>query len=103
MPVFGEKSAKVEKKNRVGTKIVGRVGLPEPQHIFFWPNQRTLKVSRQPMVPLVPMLPLMETLVPMVPLVIPTVSTVIYKMINTFYLYLYSYFLCVYFCFSNIC
>ena len=28
-------------------------------------NQRTLNVSRQPMVPLVPMLPLVETLVPM--------------------------------------
>ena len=27
-------------------------------------NQRTLNVSRQPMVPLVPMLPLVETLVP---------------------------------------
>ena len=33
-------------------------------------NQRTLNVSRQPMVPSVPMLPLVETLVPMVPLVI---------------------------------
>ena len=44
-------------------------------------NQRTLNVSRQPMVPLVPMLPLVETLVPlvvpMVPLLSPTVSTVI--------------------------
>ena len=51
-------------------------------------NQRTLNVSRKPMVPLVPMLPLMETLVPMVPLVVPPlvspmVSTVIYIMINT--------------------
>ena len=36
--------------------------------------QRTLNVSRKPMVPLVPMLPLVETLVP---LVISTVSTVI--------------------------
>ena len=44
-------------------------------------NQRTLNVSRQPIVPLVPMLPLVEMLVPlvvpMVPLVSPTVSTVI--------------------------
>ena len=44
-------------------------------------NQRSLKVSRQPMVPLVPMLPFVETLVPlvvpMVPLVSPTVSTLI--------------------------
>ena len=44
-------------------------------------NQRTLNVSRQPMVPLVPMLPLVETLVPLVvpvvALVNPTVSTVL--------------------------
>ena len=39
-------------------------------------NQRTLNVSRQPMVPLVPMLPLVETLVPMVPLVVPMVPLV---------------------------
>ena len=48
-------------------------------------NQRTMSVSRQPMIPLVPMLPLVETLVPIVPLVVPMVflvspmvSTVIY-------------------------
>ena len=35
-------------------------------------NQRTLNVSRLPMVPLVPMLPLVETLVP---LVVPMVSS----------------------------
>ena len=47
-------------------------------------KQRTINVSRQPMVPFVPMLPLVETLVPMVqlvvlmvPLVSPTVLTVI--------------------------
>ena len=40
-------------------------------------NQRTLNVSRQPMVPLVQlMLPLVETLVPMVPLVVPMVPLV---------------------------
>ena len=39
-------------------------------------NQRTMNVSRQPMVPLVPMLPLVETLVPMVLLVVPMVSLV---------------------------
>ena len=39
-------------------------------------NQRTLNVSRQPMVPLVPMLPLVETLVPMVPLIVPMVQLV---------------------------
>ena len=40
-------------------------------------NQRTLNVSRQPMVPLVPMLPLVETLVPMVPFVVPMVPLVV--------------------------
>ena len=40
-------------------------------------NQRTLNVSRQPMVPLVPMLPLVETLVPMVPLLVPMVSPMV--------------------------
>ena len=44
-------------------------------------NQRTLNVSRQPMVPLVPTVPLVETLVPlvvpMVSLVSPMLSTVI--------------------------
>ena len=40
-------------------------------------NQRTLNVSRQPMVPLVPILPLVETLVPMVPLVVPMVPLVV--------------------------
>ena len=39
-------------------------------------KQRTLYISRQPMVPLVPMLPLVETLVPMVPLVVPMVPLV---------------------------
>ena len=39
-------------------------------------NQRTLNISRQPMVPLVPMLPLVEKLVPMVPLVVPMVPLV---------------------------
>ena len=39
-------------------------------------NQRTLNVSRQPMVPLVPMLQLVETLVSMVPLVVPMVQLV---------------------------
>ena len=39
-------------------------------------NQRTLNVSRQPMVPLVPMLPLVKTLVPMVPLTVPMVPLV---------------------------
>ena len=39
-------------------------------------NQRTLNVSRQPMVPLVPMLPLVETLVPMIPLAVPMVPLV---------------------------
>ena len=39
-------------------------------------NQRTLNVSRQPMLPLVPMSPLVETLIPMVPLVVPTVPLV---------------------------
>ena len=39
-------------------------------------NQRTLNVSRQPMVPLVPMLPFVETVVPMVPLVVPMVPFV---------------------------
>ena len=39
-------------------------------------KQRTLNVSRQPMVPLVPMLPLVETLVPMVPLVVPMVPLI---------------------------
>ena len=39
-------------------------------------NQRTLNVSRQPMVPLVPIVPLVETLVPMVPLVVPMVPLV---------------------------
>ena len=34
MQVFGKKSAKVGKKIRVGTKIVGRVGLPEPHNLF---------------------------------------------------------------------
>ena len=38
--------------------------------------QRTLNVSRQPMVPLVSMLPLVETLVPMIPLVVPMVPLV---------------------------
>ena len=38
--------------------------------------QRTLNVSRQPMVSLVPMLPLVERLVPMVPLVSPMVPLV---------------------------
>ena len=37
-------------------------------------NQRTLNVSRQPMVP---MLPLLDTLVPMVPLVVPMVPLVV--------------------------
>ena len=40
-------------------------------------NQRTLNVSRQPMVALVPMLPLVETLVPMVPLVVPKVPLLV--------------------------
>ena len=40
-------------------------------------NQRTVNVSRQPVVPLVPMLPLVEALVPMVPLVVHMVATVI--------------------------
>ena len=39
-------------------------------------NQRTLNISRPPMVPLVPMLKLVETLVPMVPLVVPMVPLV---------------------------
>ena len=39
-------------------------------------NQRTLNVSREPIVPLVPMLPLVETLVTMVPLVVPMVPLV---------------------------
>ena len=39
-------------------------------------NERTLNVSRQPMVPLVPMLSLVETLIPMVPLVVPMVPMV---------------------------
>ena len=39
-------------------------------------NQRTLNVSRQPMVPLVPMVLLVETLLPMVPLVVPMVPLV---------------------------
>ena len=39
-------------------------------------NQRTLNVSRQPMVPLVQMLPLVEMLVPMVPLVVTMVPLV---------------------------
>ena len=39
-------------------------------------NQKTLNVSRQPMVPMVPKLPLVATLVPMVQLVVPMVPLV---------------------------
>ena len=46
-------------------------------------NQRTLNVSRQPMVPLVPMLPLVKTLVPIIIIIIIIIITVIIIMIIT--------------------
>ena len=69
-------------------------------------NQRTLNVSRQPLVPLVPMLPLVENVG-----TIGSPNGTIGKpnnvnsniMINTSNLFLYSYFVCAYFSISIIC
>ena len=47
MPVIGKKSAKVEKKIRVETKIVGRVGLPEPHDLFVLALVITVDYSRR--------------------------------------------------------
>ena len=66
-------------------------------------NQRTLNVSRQPMVRMVPMLPLVEALVSLVVQMVPLVSPTGNGVNNNIMINTSNLFLCVYFSISIIC